>query len=393
MKDDTLLVHAGRDPERNFGIVNPPLYRASTILYPTLAEFKARSARKANWFSYGIDGTPTNFALADAIARLEGGHRTLLTSSGQSVINIALLGFLKAGDHVLVADTVYGPTRNFCSGMLSRFGVETTYYDPLLGAEIAELMRENTRVVFMESPGTHTFEVQDVPAIARVARERGVVSMIDNTWASPVCFKPIAHGVDISLHAVTKYLSGHSDLLLGCATAADEETFQTLREGMSAVGDSASPDVCYQALRGMRTMGLRLRHQEQAALRIAGWLAARPEVKRVLHPGLPDDPGHALWKRDFSGASGLFGVLLHTESEDAAAAMIDPMQYFKIGNSWGGYESLIIPAYPGGNRTATSWTESGFLLRISIGLEDVEDLTADLEAGLARLNEALKAAS
>jgi cystathionine beta-lyase len=393
MKDETLVIHSGRDPESNFGIVNPPVYRASTILYPTLAEFKVRHERKYTGFSYGIHGTPTTFALAEAVARLEGGYKTLVTSSGLSMITTAIAAFLKEGDHILVADPVYGPTRAFCDSVLARFGVETTYYDPLLGADIEGLMRENTRLIFMESPGSHTFEVQDVPAIVRVARERGAVTMMDNTWATPLRFKAIAHGVDVSLHAGTKYIAGHSDLVIGLITAKDEATFRTLKDSVAAFGDCVAPDVCFQALRGLRTLAVRLRHHEQAALEIARWLQARPEVKRVLHPALPEDPGHALWQRDFQGASGLFGVVLHTGSEQAVAAMIDPMAYFKIGSSWGGYESLIVPAYPQGNRTAVSWSEPGFLLRISIGLEAVEDLIADLEAGFARLRQAGKAAS
>lgn len=385
MKEDTLLAHTGRDPESHNWTVNQPVYRASTILYPDLAAFKARSERKAHGFSYGIDGTPTTFALAEAMAELEGGARALITSSGLTAITMPLMAFLKQGDHLLAADTVYGPTRNFCNDLLARFGVETTFYDPLIGADIAGLMRENTRVVFMESPGTHTFEVQDVPAIAKVAREKGVVSMVDNTWASPLYFKPMAHGVDISIHAVTKYISGHSDFLLGAVTARDEETYQRIRETRAVFGDCPAPDLCFLALRGLRTMAVRMRHQEQAALQIAKWLCEREEVARVMHPALPDDPGHELWKRDFSGASGLFGVVLHTESEEAVAAMIDGLRWFGIGASWGGFESLAIPAWPGKNRTATSWDEPGMVLRISIGLEDPQDLIDDLEAGLERL--------
>ena len=388
MKDDTLLAHTGRDPQSHHGTVNAPLYRASTILYPTVAEFKARGERKAAGFSYGFDGAPTTFALAEAMAELEGGARALITSSGLSAVTLSLMAFLEQGDHLLVADTVYGPTRNFCNSVLTRFGVETTFYDPLIGAELTGLMRENTRVVFMESPGTHTFEVQDVPAIAKVAREHGAVSMVDNTWASPLYFKPMAHGVDVSIHAATKYISGHSDFLLGVVTARDEETYQRMRESRAVFGDCPAPDICFQALRGMRTLAVRLHHQEQSALNIARWLQERPEVKRVMHPALPDDPGHALWKRDFSGASGLFGVVLHTTSEDAVAAMLDGLRWFGIGASWGGFESLAIPAWPAINRTATKWEEPGFVLRLSIGLEDPRDLIADLEAGLERLTNA-----
>ncbi len=391
MKDDTLIIHSGRDPEQNFGIVNPPVYRASTILYPTLATYKVRMEKKYTGFSYGLHGTPTTFALAEAIAELEGGFRSIVTSSGLSMITTALTGFVKSGDHVLVVDSVYGPTRAFCDTVLARFDVETTYYDPAIGAGIEALMRENTRVIFMESPGSMTFEVQDVPAIVKVARAHGAVTMLDNTWATPMFFKALEHGVDVSLHAGTKYISGHSDLLIGLITARDEATFRTLRDSTGAFGDCPAPDVCFQALRGLRTMAVRLRHHEQAALEIARWLEARPEVKRVLHPALPGHPGHEFWKRDFHGASGLFGVVLHTDSEQAIAAMIDSMSLFKIGSSWGGYESLIIPVWPAGGRSVTRWNETGFLLRLSIGLEAVEDLIADLEQGFSRLNGALGA--
>ena len=391
MKDETLLVHSGRDPEANFGIVNPPVYRASTILYPTLAAFKARHERKYTGFSYGLHGTPTTFALAEAVQALEGGHRTLVTSSGLSMITTTLAAFLKAGDHILVADTVYGPTRAFCDGVLKRFDVETTYYDPLLGAGIAELMRANTRIVFTESPGSLTFEVQDIPAIAQAAHAGGALVVLDNTWATPLCFKSFEHGVDVSLHAATKYIAGHSDLVLGLITARGELTFRAIKDSVGAFGDCPAPDVCFQALRGLRSLAVSLRHHERAGLEIARWLQKRPEVKRVLHPALSEDPGHALWKRDFRGASGLFGVVLHATAEDAVAAMLDPMELFKMGASWGGYESLIIPAWPAANRSVTEWKEPGFVLRISIGLEAVEDLIADLKAGLERLSATLKA--
>lgn len=390
MKTDTRLVHAGRDPERNFGVVNPPVYRASTILYPTMAEYERRHARKYSGFSYGIDGTPTTFALAEAVAAVSGGHRSLVVSSGLAAVTQALTAFVRGGDHILVADTVYGPTRAFCTSVLARFGVEVTFYDPLAGADVAGLIRDDTRVVYAESPGSQTFEVQDVPALARAAHARGAVLMLDNTWATPLNFRAFEHGVDVEVQAGTKYLAGHSDLLVGVITARSEELFRTVKDGTALSGDCVAPDVCYETLRGMRTLGVRLRHQERSALEVARWLACRPEVARVLHPALPEDPGHALWRRDFLGASGLFAVLLGTSSEPAVAAMLDGLRLFRIGSSFGGFESLAVPARPAVNRTVRPWRETGFLLRLNIGLEAVEDLIADLEAGFARLNAALE---
>ncbi|MBI4014027.1 MAG: cystathionine beta-lyase [Candidatus Rokubacteria bacterium] len=388
MKPETRLVHAGRDPERNHGIVNPPVYRASTILYPTLAEFEGRHARKYTGFSYGIHGTPTTFALAEAVAELSGGARTLLVSSGLAAVTQALAAFLRQGDHLLVADSVYGPTRDFCSSVLARFGVTVEYYDPLIGGDIAARLRPETRVVYLESPGSLTFEVQDVPAIARAARERGAVVVLDNTWATPLHFRAFEHGVDVEVQAGTKYLAGHSDLLLGAITTRDEALFRVVKDGTALFGDCVAPDVCYEALRGMRTLAVRLRHQGRSALEIARWLRGRHEVARVLHPALPDDPGHALWARDFTGSSSLFGVLLRPASEAAVAALVDGLRLFKIGASFGGFESLVIPAHPPAARAARPWREPGFLLRLHVGLEAVEDLIADLEDGLARLGAA-----
>jgi len=387
MKPETRLVHAGRDPEHHFGIVNPPVYRASTILFPTIAEYERRSERKYTGFSYGIQGTPTTFALTDALAELSGAHRAVVTSSGYSAITVALLAFLKQGDHVLMVDSVYAPSRHFCTGVLARFGVETTFYDPHAGAAVGELIQPNTRVVFTESPGSQTFEVQDVPAIARAAHERNAVVMFDNTWATPLHFRAFEHGVDVEVQAGTKFLGGHSDLLMGVIAVRNEDLFRTVKNGLDALGDCVSPDVCYTTLRGLRTLAVRLRQHERAALEVARWLARRPEVARVLHPGLPDDPEHALWTRDFLGASSLFGMLLHTESPRAVAAMLDGLTLFKIGASFGGFESLILPARP--ERTARPRTERGTLIRLHVGLEAVDDLIADLEAGFGRLNAAL----
>ncbi len=387
MKRETRLVHAGRDPEKHSGIVNPPVYRASTVLFPTMEEFQRRGERKYTGFSYGIQGTPTTLDLTDALAELSGAHRAVVTSSGYSAITLALMPFLGQGDHLLVADTVYAPTRAFCTGTLARFGVETTFYDPHAGAAVGELMRPTTKIVFAESPGSQTFEVQDVPAIARAAHARGAVVVFDNTWATPLNFRAFDHGVDVEVQAATKYLGGHSDLMMGVIAARTEELFRTVKDGVSEFGDCVAPDLCYTVLRGLRTLAVRMRHHERSALEVAQWLARRPEVSRVLHPALPDDPGHALWQRDFLGSSSLFGVQLATGSPRAVAALMDGLQLFKIGASFGGFESLILPATP--TRVVRPRSEPGTLIRLHIGLEALEDLIADLDAGFARLNAAL----
>ena len=299
-----------------------------------------------------------------------------------------LAAFLRRDDHLLVADTVYGPTRVFCTEVLARYGVEVTFYDPLVGAGIAGLIRPGTRIVYLESPGSQTFEVQDVPAIAAAARAHGALVVLDNTWATPLHFRAFEHGVDVEIQALTKFVGGHSDLLLGAVTTRTEDLYRIARDGASTFGDCPAPDVCYEALRGLRTLAVRLRHHEASALRVAEWLARRPEVARVLHPALPEDPGHAIWKRDFRGSSSLFGVLLRTGSERAVSAMVDGLRLFKIGASFGGFESLIVPVRP--ERTARPWREPGFLLRLHVGLETVEDLIADLEAGFVRLETALR---
>ncbi len=388
MKPDTRLVHAGREPQKHFGIVNPPVYRASTILFPTMAEFERRQERKYTSFYYGTHGTPTTMALTQALAELSGAHRALVTSSGFSAITQALLPFLRQGDHILVADTVYAPTRMFCQGVLARFGVEATFYDPLAGEAIADLMRPNTRIVYAESPGSQTFEVQDVPAIARAAHRRGAVVLFDNTWATPLNFRAFDHGVDVEIQAATKYLAGHSDLLMGVIAVRDEALFRRVKDGLDEFGDCVSPDLCYATLRGMRTLAVRMRHHERSALEVARWLAGRREVARVLHPALPGDPGHGLWRRDFLGSSSLFGMVLRTDQGRAVAAMLDGMSVFKMGASFGGFESLILPARP--ERTVRPRPGDGVLIRLHVGLESVDDLIADLDAGFARLNAALE---
>ncbi|GMV63344.1 MAG: cystathionine gamma-synthase [Parvibaculum sp.] len=382
-KQDTVIVTAGRDPEANFGIVNPPVYHASTVLYPTIEAVKAR----AQPVTYGRRGTPTTFALQDAIAELEGGYKTALTSSGLSAVTTALLAFLKTGDHLLMVDSVYQPSRHFCDTVLVRYGVNVEYYDPLIGGGIERLIRPETKVIFAESPGSVTFEVQDIPAIAEAAHRSGITVMLDNTWASPLYFKSFEHGVDVSIQAVTKYLCGHSDVMMGSITTT-EAAWKNLLDTHGAIGQCVAPDDVYLVLRGIRTLSTRLERHMKSGIALAQWLAKRPEVKRVLHPALPDDPGHKIWERDFTGACGLFSVELEPYSEKALAAFLDGLELFGMGYSWGGFESLVIPQYPKKMRTATEWNAEGQILRFHVGLEDIGDLVADLEAGFARLQAA-----
>jgi cystathionine beta-lyase len=386
MHEDTRLAHAGRDPDRQAGSVNPPVYRASTIIFPTMAAYEDRQAARYTGFPYGLYGTPTTLAFAEAVAELSGGFRTQVVSTGLAAVTHALAAFLRHGDHALVSDGVYGPTREFCDRVLARFGVDVTFYDPRAGAGVAGLVRAATRVVYLESPSSQTFEVQDVPAIAAAAHARGAVVILDNTWATPLGFRAFDHGVDVEVQAGTKFLAGHSDLLVGVITTRDEAHFRPVRDQVVTIGDSVAPDVCYQALRGLRTLSVRMRQHAASALALARWLQGRPEVARVLYPALPEDPGHALWRRDFRAASGLFGVLLRTGSEAAAAALLDGLRVFRIGASFGGFESLAVPVRP--IRTARPWREPGFLVRLHVGLEAVEDLMADLDAGFARLRAA-----
>jgi cysteine-S-conjugate beta-lyase len=383
-KDETLLTHAGNKPRANFGIINPPVYHASTILYPTVAALEAAVKDRFSGVTYGRNGTPTTFAFEEAVAAVEGGEKAIAMPSGMAAIAGTLLTFLKQGDHLLVSDTVYSPVRGLCGATLVGMGVETTYYDPTIGAGIAELIRPNTRVVYLESPGSLTFEVQDVPAIAAAARSRGCLTVLDNTWATPLYFKPFEHGVDVSLHAGTKYITGHSDTMMGVIICRDANYHQ-LKSAIHGLGYCAAPDDCYLALRGLRTLAVRLARHQETALTLARWLQARQEVTRVMHPGLPQDPGHQLWKRDFRGSSGLLGFTLRPCPPAAVAAMLDGMQLFGLGYSWGGYESLLIPTKPQALRTAVPWTADGPCFRLHAGLEDPDDLIADLERGLARL--------
>jgi cystathionine beta-lyase len=391
VRDDTKVVHSGRHPERFEGAVNPPVFHASTILSQSLEEWdrkKADRARDLPGTYYGRIGTPTTQALEEAVAELEGGHRTVLVPSGLAACAVGLLAAVQAGDHVLITDNVYGPTRTFATRFLKRFGVETTFFDPLVGAGIAALMRDNTRAVFVESPGSLSFEVQDVPAIAAAARARGATVLMDNTWATPLYFKPLAHGVDLSIQAATKYIVGHSDAMLGTITA-NASAAARLRAAHYELGQTVGPDDVNFASRGLRTMAVRLARHWETGVRLAEWIARQREVERVLHPALPSDPGHALWKRDFAGASGLFGVVLKPVDRRAYAALIDGLALFGIGASWGGYESLIMPMSPGDARSVTTWAHPGPCFRIHAGLESVDDLLADLDAGFRRLRETL----
>ena len=381
---ETLLTSGGRDPEHNFGIVNPPVYHASTVTSPTLAEWRARDFTQQ--ITYGRMGTPTQKALEEAIALVEGGDKAIAVSSGLAAITTAISAFVESGDHILVSDSAYFPTRNFCNNVLGKFGVETTYYDPLIGDNIANLFQENTKAVLTEAPGSQTFEVQDIPAISEAAHAHGAVIINDNTWGTPLNFRSFEKGVDVSVHAATKYIVGHSDAMLGIIVTTDAH-YEKILLNFRYWGQHAAPDDCYLGLRGLRTMAVRLRQHEENALKVANWLQLRPEVTRVLFPALPNDPGHALWKRDFEGASGLFAVTLDQHYDDAAlATMLDGLELFAMGASWGGFESLILPASP--IRTATEWEASGTLLRLHVGLEHPEDLISDLEAGLDRLSTA-----
>lgn len=382
MKDATLVTVAGRDPERQHGVVNPGVYHASTILFPTLAAMEAARPEHGNY--YGRYGTPTTAALEEALAKLEGGFRSTVVGSGKTAISGTLLALLSQGDHLLVTDSVYAPTRQFCAGTLARLGIETTFYDPLIGAGIAALIRPETRLVFTESPGSLTFEIQDIPAIVTAAHARGCLVATDNTWASPLYFKPFEHGVDISVQAATKYIGGHSDLMMGVVTTT-EAVHERLWRALMEVATVAAPDDCYLALRGLRTLAARLERHQASALHLAAWLRGRPEVAEVRHPGLPDDPGHTIWRRDFLGSSGLFGFILKPVPRPALAAFLDHLELFGMGWSWGGYESLLIPARPAAYRTATPWEHKGLLMRIHVGLEDPEDLIRDLERGFTRL--------
>ncbi len=384
MKTETKIVSAGRHPEKHFGAVNPPVFRASTITRQTLAEWSDVRTRIFDDVVYGRFGTPTSMAFEEAVAALEGADRAVAVSSGKAACAAAILSVVKGGDHILVTDSVYQPVRKFANDFLAPFGVETTYYDPTIGADITGLIRDNTSLIWLEAPGSQTMEMQDIPSITAIARERGIKTGIDNTWATPLLFKPLDFGVDLSANAATKYLVGHSDAMLGVVSMR-AELFESVKIAANNTGNCPGSEEVYLGLRGLRTMGLRLKQHEQNALKAAHWLEGRPEVNRVLYPALPDDPGHAIWKRDFKGSSGLFSTVLEPASETQLAAFIDGLRHFGLGASWGGFESLVLPFDPTSYRTATKWEAAGPCLRFHIGLENIDDLIGDLEAGFHRM--------
>jgi len=385
LEPETALVTRGRDTEAQKGFVNPPVVHGSTVLYPTAADLHAHRGE----FQYGRHGTPTTRALQDALKALEGPQcaGVGLAPSGLAAISTTLLAVLKAGDHVLVCDNAYRPTRNFCNGLLSRYGVETTFYDPFIGAGIAALIKPNTRAVVTEAPGSQSFEMPDIPAIAAAAHAHGALVIDDNTWATPLFHRSLDQGVDISIQAATKYIGGHSDIMFG-TISANAKAWPVIAETIRLLGVCAGPDDVYLALRGLRTLAVRLNQHHRSGLEMARWLATRPEVSRVLHPGLQSDPGHAIWKRDFTGASGLFSIVLKPAPQKAVDAMLDSLKLFGMGFSWGGFESLAVPFDCSEYRTATTWAPGGPTVRLHIGLENVDDLKADLDRGFAVFNAA-----
>jgi cystathionine beta-lyase len=381
---ETTLIHAGRPNISGMPFVNPPVVRASTVLFDSIDDMAPGRSK----YSYGRRGTPTSDALEEAIAELEGAEGCVLAPSGLAGISVALLSFLGAGDHVLITDTAYFPTRDFADKVLTRMGVSVTYFDPLIGAGIESLVRPNTKVIYTEAPGSLTFEMQDIPAITRVARAHDIITVMDNTWATPVFFRPLDFGVDVSLMAATKYIVGHSDAMIG-TVAAGPRAWKQLKDTHGIMGMFTGPDDMWLALRGLRTLGIRLARHQESALKVANWVGQQPGVARVLYPALPSDPGHAIWKRDFKGASGLFSFVLDKpHGHGALAAMLDGLQLFGRGYSWGGYESLAIPAHLKGARTATTLDFPGPVIRLHIGLENPDDLIADLDAAFGRLTRA-----
>ncbi|MGO3927384.1 cystathionine beta-lyase [Rhodopseudomonas pseudopalustris] len=387
LSPQTRLVTSGRDTKAQKGFVNPPVVRGSTVLYPTAEDLHAHRGE----YSYGRHGTPTTKALQQALIELEGPQcaGVGLTPSGVSAISTALLAVLKAGDHVLVCDNTYRPTRLLCDQMLQRYGIETSYFDPLIGAGIAAHIRPNTAVVMVEAPGSQSFEMPDIPAIAAVAHAHGALVIDDNTWATPLYHRSLEQGVDISIQAGTKYIGGHSDIMFG-TIAANKTAWPKIADAIRLLGVCAGPDDVFLALRGLRTLAVRLAQHQQSGLEMARWLGERPEVQRVLHPALESDPGHAIWKRDFTGASGLFSIVLQPAPQKAVDALLDTVKLFGMGYSWGGFESLVIPFDCASYRTATTWNPGGPALRLHVGLESVDDLKADLARGFEAFNASLR---
>ena len=377
---DTEVLHIGRNPEKQYGFVNPAVYRGSTVLFPTVEALETANQD----YVYGRKGTPTIRGLEEALAQLENGADCFLTPSGLSAITASLMAFVESGDHILVTDSVYSPTRRFCDKVLANLGIEITYYDPLIGSDISNLIKDNTKLVFTESPGSQTLEIQDIPAICSIAKARNLWVLTDNTWATPLYFKPFEYGVDVSIHAATKYIVGHADAMLGAITS-NSAASPKIKAMHDNLGLCPGPEDAYLALRGLRTLSVRLKRHEKSALKIAQWLQHRPEVLRVLHPALETDPGHRLWQRDFKGSTGLFSIILRPYSKCSIDEMLNSLRLFGMGWSWGGYESLIIPFNPSTYRTAIPWNFEGQPLRLHIGLDDPEDLINDLSEGFDKL--------
>lgn len=382
-KDTTKLIHAGYKSDDYHGVVNPPIVRASTIIYSSLEAYEDPKTK----YRYGRYNTPLVESFTQSLCELENGHNAVVAPSGLGAISTTLLGFLNSGDHLLMVDSVYPPARAFCNDVLKRMGVEVEYYDPLIGAGIAELIKDNTAIIYMESPGSATFDVQDVPAIVKVAKDKNILTVLDNAWSSGVLFNPLDHGVNICVLSCTKYINGHSDAMVGAVIADNEENFKRLKKAATSLGVCAGSEEVNLGLRGLKTLHVRMKEAGARALKIATWLEGRDDVARVYHPALPGHPGHDIWKRDFSGCNGLIGVLLPLKSKDAVKAFIESLELFPIGSSWGGYESLLQPQYLDTCRTAVPWKEEGFLIRLQIGLEDPEDLMADLDQAFKKFGE------
>lgn len=380
-KTGTVLTHVSTDPKAYHGVVNTPVHRASTIVYNSYADFEDKAKVP---FTYGRAGTPSSAAFEEAIAALEGAAGSVSTCSGLSAITIALTAFARAGDHVLVSDNVYGPTRSFCTEMLARYGIESEFYPPMIGAGIRKMFRKNTKVLFMEAPGSLTFEVGDIGAMTEAARGAKIATIMDNSWATPLLFRPLDSGIDVSVMSATKYVSGHSDAMLGVVSGT-ADSHPLLKRTALKLGLCAGSEELYLGLRGLRTLEIRLKEHQTRALALAQWLEKQPAVRRVLHPALPSSPGHNNWKKYFAGACGTFGIILKEHDRKKIARMLDGLRLFRIGASWGGYESLCFPEQPGPVRTAAAWTESGFSLRLHVGFEDLDDLKQDLLDGFTRL--------
>ncbi len=384
MKDETKITHAGRYPHDHNGAVNTPVYHSSTILFPSLEAHDRRDQR----IVYGRKGTPTVFTLEDGMSALEQAAGTVITPSGLAAVSTTLMTFAETGVHYLVTDSAYFPTRKFSENVLRKIGVDVEYYDPTIGSRIEELIRPNTKLIWLEAPGSQTFEMQDIPAIVEIARKHGVRTAIDNTWSAGYFFKPLTHGVDISVQAATKYIVGHSDAMLG-TIACNEDVLEAVRATFDSFGNCAGPDDIYLGTRGLRTLAVRLKQHHENGMILAEWLRSRPEVTRIMHPGMSNDPGHTIWKRDFTGSSGLFGFVMDNTDRAALGAMMDGLKFFGMGYSWGGYESLLVPTNPAPMRSATTWDVPGQTMRIHVGLEDPQDLIDDLEAGFERLKAAI----